>query len=560
MPLRARQILLLVLSYTTLVAAWGWRLRAADGVPDAEQVLVETTRTRIATRLAQAPAPLRQPALFQLALLPDAEVRALHDWAACPPEQRLRQLTVQAGPVAAPCPLNTALLFAELTRPDVLPPDDTRLLVSAAGDRLEEPHKVAALELLAAQAAAARDSGVALDIQLRIAESPAVTWRNVLALADAARLARRPAAALRVLGVWLDPAGARLDAAQREDALDLQTGLLLEGGRCAEASRLALEDLRALKTSEAIPPRLLGRALLAAHAATESVELLPWLERHLRAFAEHGLSIEEIAAGKPVSAAYLRWLRESAFIADRANHTSIACDGFFRLAAAGEVRVLARLHALATQMGRGTELTRLIASLQRRLNPTELAQALAAGGAPQPAHDLLVLHLKNQPNHREGWRLLTQIDVALRPDGSASGLWEAFLKRFPADVPALRELAALQFQNGQLPQSLRTLQQIPGEHLDTSTLRQITALAIQLDDLPTAYRAQQLLVQGTTAPAIADVMLLAGLTRQHDDAESQTALASAIAKLPAQSAFQKSLLIPTTTGEATQFNTAGKAR
>lgn len=556
----SRQVFLLILTYTTLAVVWGWRLHAGDQVADKGQEALDTTRKVIAARLVSAPEPVRQAALFQLSLLPDHEVRALHEWKAASAEQRLRQLTVQHGPVAAPCPLNTALLFAELASPGALTVDESRLLISAAGDRLEEPHKLAALEQLASQAMAGGDISLALEIRQRICESPAVTWGNVLALVDVARLAHRPAAALRVVTAWLDPVAMRLEGPEREDALDLQTELLLEGTRHAEASRMALDDLRGLKLNEAIPPRLMRRALLATQAAGESAELLPWIERHLRTFAEHRLTMQEIAGGKAVSADYQRWLRESSFIADRQNHTSIACDGFFRMAAAGEIRVLARLHALATQIGRGKELAELLSLLQRRLSAIELTQALADGGAPLPARDLLTAHLKSHPNHREGWRLLTQIDVALRGEPSAAALWQGFLKRFPEDVPGLHQLACAQLRSSQLPEALRTLQRVPGEHLDEATLRQIGALAIQLDDMPTAHRAQQMLVEGMSAPKIEDVVMLARLTRQHADEESQTALAAAIARLPAQSAFEKSLLEPMSTGEATHFNTAGQAR
>lgn len=556
----SRQVFLLILTYTTLAVVWGWRLHAGDQVADKGQEALDTTRKVIAARLVSAPEPVRQAALFQLSLLPDHEVRALQEWKAASAEQRLRQLTVQHGPVAAPCPLNTALLFAELASPEALTVDESRVLVSAAGDRLEEPHKLAALELLASQAVAGGDINLALEIRQRICESPAVAWKHVLALVDLARLAHRPAAALRVVSAWLDPVAMRLEGTEREDALDLQTGLLLEGTRHAEASRMVLDDLRALKLNEAIPPRLMQRALLATRAAGESAELLPWIERHLRTFAEHRLTMQEIAGGKAVSADYQRWLRESSFIADRHNHTSIACDGFFRMAAAGEIRVLARLHALATQIGRGKELAELLSLLQRRLSAIELAEALADGGAPVPARDFLMAHLKSQPNHREGWRLLTQIDVALRGEPSAAALWQGFLKRFPEDVPALHLLARAQLRSSQLPEALRTLQHVPGEHLDEPTLRQIAALAIQLDDMPTAHRAQQMLVEGMSAPQIGDVVMLARLTRQHADEESQTALAAAIARLPAQSAFEKSLLEPMSTGEATHFNTAAQAR
>lgn len=561
----SRQVLLLILSYTSLAVAWGWRLHANDAIPVKDDRWVETTRSAIIARLLNTPQHLQQAALFQLAMLPEREMRALREWAQTVPEQRLRQLTVQEGPVHAPCPLNTALLFAELARTDAPQLDDSRLLISAAGDRLEEPHKLEALELLAMQAIANNDFILALEIQERVCESASASWQNILNLADAARLARRPAAALRIINVWLDEELHRLNAAQHEDALDLQAALLLEGTRYAEASRITLEALRALKPKAIIPPRLMQRALLTTHAAGESAELLPWIEGQLRLLSDHQSSIQAIAAGKNISDDYRFWLTQAATIADRQHITSIACDMFFRLAAAGETHVLARLHALATQIGRGKEFAQLLNTLQQRkqqpISALQLAQAFAQGNDPAAARDLLAAHLKTAAADRDSWRLLAEIDSTLRGTGSAAVLWEGFLKRFPGDVPALQQLAQLHFEASQFPQALRTLQQIPGEHLEETTLRRITSLAIQLDDIPTAHRAQQLIVKASPHPSTRDVLALASITRQHPDAAAaQTDLAEAIAKLPAQTAFHQDLLATPQTGQAAAFSTAAKAK
>lgn len=560
-----RQIFLLVVSYTALAVAWGWRLHADDAILVKEDTALDATRIDIVQRVASAPKHLQQAAVFQLAMLPDRDVRALNDWRQAQPEQRLRQLTVQQGPVHAPCPLNTALLFADLVRVDAPLIDDSRLLVSASGERLEEPHKIEALELLATQAINNNELSLALEIHERACESPIASWQNVLNLAEAARLARRPAAALRVVNVWLDQDNPRLDAAQREDALDLQTTLLLEGTRYAEAGRIVLDTLRELKPTEAIPARLMQRAVLATHAAGESDELLPWIERQLRSYPDHQFTLEQIAAGTAIADDYRHWLSEAASIADLNQQTSIACEMFFRLAAAGETRVLARLHALATQIGRGKELSKLLTTLQTRpsqpISAPQIAQAFASGNAPAPARDLLAAHLKISADDREGWRLLTQIDVTLRGSGSAPFLWESFLKRFPGDAPALRQLAQLQFDAAHYSQALHTLQQIPSDQLDEATLRRIIALAIQLDDITAAHRAQQLLVESSSQPAINDVLALASLTRQHPDAAAvQSTLTTAVAKLPAQTAFHKELLSTPQAGEASEFNTAAKAQ
>lgn len=559
-----RQVFLLIVSYTALFVVWGWRLHAGDNASVKPDALIESTRTDVAARLVQAPKQLQMPALFQLGMLPEAEVKALHQWLQREPEQRIRQLTVQKGPVDSPCPLSAALLFVELTRADAPPVEDSRHLVSASGDRLEEPHKMEALKLLAAQALENKEFSLAVAIHERICEFPSAGWRNVLDLVEASRVGRRPAAGLLMVNQWLNASPERLEASQHEDALDLQSVLLLEGTRYAEASRIVLDELRSLKEDADVPPRLMQRALLATHAAGESAELLPWLERHLRTFPDHQISVVSIAGGQPVSEDYRRWLREAASIADLHHQTSIACEMFFRLASAGDRQVLARLHALATQIGRGKDFAELLATLQTRsTNPCtvlDLARALAEGDAPAPARDLLAGHLKAAPTDRESWRLLTELDVSLRGEPSAPVLWQGFLKRFPGDVPALTQLAQVQLASSLYPQALRTLREIPGQQLNEATLRQIISLAITLDDVPTAHRAQQLLVASASHPAVSDVLALASLSRQHPDAAAaHTVLTETVANLPVHSAFLQSLAATPSTGEASSFSTAVKA-
>ena len=557
-----RQTSLLIFSYSMLAIAWGWRLHSNNAPPPPkENPLLDATRTALASSLAHAPGHLQKAAIFQLALLPERELEALHTWQKEVPEQRMRQLTVQKGPLPSPCPLNTALLFVELTRADAPFVDESRLLVAASGDRIEETDKIEALELLASQALATHELSLAVEIHERACESPAATWQTVLNLTEASRIARRPAAALRVVNDWLYEAPPRLNESQRENALDLQITLLLEGTRYAEASRVALDSLRALKPADTITPRLMQRALLATRAAGESAELLPWIERQLRTFAVHQRSLPDLASETSIDPEYRHWLNEGASIADLNHQTSIACELFFRLAALGETRVLARLHALATQIGRGKELAGVLARMQDRFSPVQLAQALADGDAPAAARSLLAPHLQSSTDDRAGWRLLTQIDIKLRGEPAAAVLWESFLKHFPDDVPALQQLAQVQISAAQPSQALRTLQSIPGAQLDEATLRRIAALAIQLDDIPAAHHAQQLLVESSPHPAVADVLALVTTTLQHPDpVAAHAALTEAVAKLPAGTEFHQSLTAKSSTGEATHFSTAALAR
>ena len=92
--------------------------------------------------------------------------------------------------------------------------------------------------------------------------------------------------------------------------------------------------------------------------------------------------------------------------------------------------------------------------------------------------------------------------------------------------------------------------------LDEATLRQIAALAVRLDDVPTAHRAQHLLVKGSKSPAVTDLLALAALTRQNPDADSQALLAVTIAKLPAEKDLHQSLLPVDKTAEGSAFSTA----
>ena len=561
MSLSFRQALLLIFSYSMLAIAWGWRLCANEETLPKVDPSLATTRIALASSLVHAPQHLQQAAVFQLALLPDPEVQALQAWQKLVPEQRVRQLTVQQGPLHTPCPLNTALLFVELTRADAPLIDDSRLFISAAGDRIVETDKIEALELLASQAIRTDELSLAVAIHERVCEFPAATWQNVMNLTETARTARRPAAALRVVNDWLAAAHPRLNEAQCEDARDLQISLLLEGARYAEASRVALDALRALKPTATLPPRLMQRALLATRAAGESAELLPWIELQLRSCADHQRSLQDLALGKAIDAEYRRWLNEGASIADLNHQTSIACEMFFRLAAIGETRVLARLHTLATQIGRGKELAVLLASLQGRFSIPQMAQALSDGDAPAAARALLAPHLQSSPDDRAGWRLLTQIDIMLRGEPAASILWEGFLKRFPDDVPALQQLAQLQIAAAQFPQALRTLQSVPDDQQDETTLRSIAALAMQVDDIPAAHRAQQLIVESSQHPPVSDVLALATTTPQHPDViAAKQALTEAIAKLPAGTELHQALTTTPDTGEATLFSTAARAR
>lgn len=550
---------MLLLLYTALAGAWGWRLQASRTPPP--DATLQTTRVAVVQRLAKLPSRRLNPALFQLGMLPDAEVKNLSTWLQEPAVLRLRQLTVQQGPVAAAGPLNAALILAEIQRPDAPGADESRLLVSAAGDRLEEPVKVEALGILASRASQDGESHLATDILLRVCDSPAATWEDVEHLVEAARAARRPAAALKIVKAWLDDARGHLTAEQLPRAQDWQIQLLIEGGRTAEASRIAREALQALPAKSPLPEVMLDRALRASTAAAETGEMLPWLERVLREQADHSVTWEQLAAGRETSPKYRRWLWQAATIADLQSLSGTATDLFFRMAATGDLKCLGRLHALAAQTGRTQDFTTLLTALQKRPQEARsviaLARALEAGGAAEAGRDLLATHLKAQPADRDAAFALTQIDEARRGTGAALVLWEGFLKKFPQDAAALRHLASLQAAGGQHLPALRAMQRIPHEDLSEPDLRRIAALGEILDDTVTSLQARQWIVERQEKPSLSDLRALAALMPQHDDpALAQSALASAAEKAPAGKIFEDLLQVNSRLGTAEAFSTA----
>ena len=549
---------MLVLLYAALAGAWGWRLQASKQPPVDETL--QATRVEVVKRIAKLPPRRLNPALFQLGMLPEGEVKNLARWLEEPATPRLRQLTVQQGPIGDAGPLIAALILTEVQRRDAPALDEMRLLVSAAGDRLEEPVKTEVLGLLAHQATETGDLHLATDIWLRITESPAATWSEVEELVEAARAARRPAAALKVVKAWLDDAKGHLTSVQLPKAQDMQIQLLIEGGRVAEASRIARDALRALPAKSAVPEIMLERALRASTAAAESGELLPWIERRLREHPEHASTWEQLAAGRETSPSYRHWLWHAASISDLQNLHGTACELFFRVAAIGDLKCLGRLHVLAAQTGRSKDFATLIESLQKRpqdaLSLIDLARALEAGGAAEAGRDLLAAHLKTQPEDRDATFAMTEIDEASRGPGSSMILWEGFLRKFPEDDAALRRLAALQIADGQHLPALRSLQRIASENLAEADLRHIATLGEILDDTSTALQARQMIVERQEKPSVADLMAIAALTPQHDDpALAQTALAAAAEKAP-QSQLLGEWLQNSRLGTAGTFSTA----
>ena len=113
-PRNRWNIPLLLCLYTALAVAWGWRLHSHEASNEAPDEAIQQTRVMIAQRIAKLPPHRLRPALFELGMLPEADMLALADWLAQVPMLRLRQVTIQQGPVHTPCPLNDALVLSHV--------------------------------------------------------------------------------------------------------------------------------------------------------------------------------------------------------------------------------------------------------------------------------------------------------------------------------------------------------------------------------------------------------------------------------------------------------------
>src|SRR5690606_37718062 len=97
--------------------------------------------------LAKTPEGNVTPALMGLVSLPDEQLQALSEWVDLPPLTQIRQLTVQEGRVAALGPEWGEFLLDTWLAHD-RPADliEVHLMIAAAGDRLSDEARRAALE------------------------------------------------------------------------------------------------------------------------------------------------------------------------------------------------------------------------------------------------------------------------------------------------------------------------------------------------------------------------------------------------------------------------------
>jgi TolA-binding protein len=460
MKISGRSATLLILLYLTLIAAWGWRLSPSypENVPVEDP---EDLQTKVASYLALAPKDTTLPALIRLVHLPKDHLHYLADWVDQDPLKQLKQLTVQKSSISELGPeWEQALFQTWLNHKTPLNLTEAHQLIAAAAERLSAPVCQDGLERLAQRALAQGDPAEAVTIFGRATELPGATWETLLQLISACRSARNTTPALRALSMWIKRHQHSDLIATLEQARDLQLSMMLESHQTSEALSLQLSHLTGA------PPyseRALDRAYLAARHAHQGTRLLQVLERHVQTFPEHKLSLVQLSKKADVHPDYIRWITSQAAIADEELPRSIAFDYLERLAATRNAHALPRLCALATSVPMKTKLGHI---LKRSLDQPETQTAvLELAQSDSVARRVVSEKLHLSPQNRELHFSNALAAASKQKHGSASMIWQDFLRRFPKDVAAQKRLIQAYLHEQQPQQALRIYKEISSDAL-----------------------------------------------------------------------------------------------
>lgn len=438
-----KQLLLLAGLYAALAAVWTWKLApraesASQG--QAEEKAQQEHQARLsqaAAWLAKAPRHSAMPALLQLMQMPEADVRELAGWIRQPPMSQIRQLTVQASPLASlGREWNEALLYTWLGHHPQVSMQEAHLMVAASGDRLSSETRLDILSAMATEAMLRGESHAAVEILARACELPGTTWEMQKQLAAAGRSARQFPPVLRSLGLWL----AREPAPEEQQAArDLELSLMLDADLAAEAFALQMSRL----TGKApFAERDLDRAWVAARQAHQEMRFIPVLEKHLATFPEAAMPVEALKKHTGVSPDYVRWLTCHTAICESLYPASAAYSGYLRLAALRVPAALPRLCGLAT----GPQAEKEVEALLREAltDAARRQQVLTLAMTPPHcalARQALAAELRARPADRDLHFAATRQTALLKRHTPDPLLWQEFLQRFPGDAEAQAELA-----------------------------------------------------------------------------------------------------------------------
>jgi hypothetical protein len=461
------KFLLLSLLYIALAAAWAWRLRPAPVVEDLRTPRIE----RLTTYLIKVPRETAQPILMSIAFLADDRLAQADHWLGLSPMQQLRELTVRDSPMLHNSgSLRDALLLGWLGQDDKgISHAEAHLMIAASGDRFDDIMRLYAYETLATRARSQNDLETAMDILERAIDTPGAKWHLTRTYIQIARERNQPSAALTSVSEWLKTKGKNATADELEEARELQTHYLLRLHRSEEALSIHLDHLSHTQPQDPGFQTTLNHALMSARTCGQPTQVLPWIEKLLSTYPEHKLPPDKLLTHTETNPEYSHWLREYAALADGALPQHSALDACLRLVASGEPSALARICTLAEESKRSTQ---AIEFLSKALAHPALSPTLHTLAQSTPlARRVVTEALHQEPKKRDLHFSATLAEAAAKP-GSASSLWQAYLKRFPSDTAAARRLILSHLAARQPDRALRVFEDLDPKLLTEADRRQ----------------------------------------------------------------------------------------
>lgn len=470
---RFSRALLLVALYGTLIGAWTWRLQSKPVVVEEDPARFDRL-TRVSTYLCKAPAELRRQIVLSLALVSDERLAQLDDLLKLPPMEQLRQMTVQASPLdEGHGTLRDSVLLAWLGHSFEAPVVESHLMIAASGDRVDDSVKLYGMQLLAQRALKEGQTRVAATILERACQLPNATWDTVKRLVNASRAAHRPALATEAVSGWINNQTGSLNTPEIDEARDVEASLMLQSGQ-AEAAFARQIALLESESATGVRERVLERASVCAEAASQTVRMIPWIEKYLTTFAEQCMSTGKLLKKMDINPNYCRWLRRLAAIADTQLPQAQAFDFYLRLSACGDAMALERVCALATEASRLDETEQFLGVCLKdgRLR----AAVIALASQDEIARRLVAQSVRHTPKDRDLLFAVAEAEASSKATAAIPLVWQTFLRQFPRDAGAQRRLAAALLQARQPHMALRVFDDMDAGALTEQDKRQVAVL------------------------------------------------------------------------------------
>lgn len=424
---------------------------------------------------------------------------------------------------------------------DVIGPEEAFALLSPKADRIPPTFRLQLFRLLSRNALATSQPEVAVRILREACTTDNADWQTISALVDTERWNNRPEEARAALKSWLEKHSNKLDPQLFDTANEMLFTLALEANVPGEALDTCLRDLHLLKPDDPISAPLMEQTFKAAEYAGKTREILPWIERHLRAFAEDRLDWPDLLkltqSNTATDPAYLLWTRRAAQISDWNSIADRALHHHLRLIALNVTDSLDRYLSLSSYLGRGEEAAQLLSALgpvkDREDLQFTLARLKASNGEPQAAFKLYTAWLEKHPDdHAARWEHAC-LHEALTLTSDSIKTFTQLLRDYPDDVRATQRAVSLMNSHGRPRESLQQLDALDEAAFNADMIEDYTLLAESLDEPRSLMRALRIKISRSTPPLMTDYLRLAEIARSAESTDASVKiLAEAIEILP----------------------------